>query len=73
MTRAQTRKLLDLARMVDNAADLADRLGRLRGGPDYVVRFANFTDEDHMSVVAASLSRTLAFALRGDVKKGRAK
>jgi predicted alpha/beta superfamily hydrolase len=73
MTRAQTRKLLDLARMVDNATELAERLGRLRGGPDYLIRFANFTDEDHMSVVAASLSRTLAFALRGEPKKGRAK
>lgn len=73
MTRAQTRRLLAQARMVDNAAELAERLRRLRGGPGYVVRFVNFADEDHMSVVAASLSRTLAFALRGEVKKGRAK
>ncbi len=65
MTRAQMKRLLTAARMVDNARDLAERLLSLKGGSGYQVRFQAFEQEDHMSVVPASLSRALMFALRG--------
>ena len=63
MTGAQMRKLGRIARMVDNARELGARLAALQGGPGYAARFVEFGDEDHMSVVPASLSRALAFAL----------
>jgi predicted alpha/beta superfamily hydrolase len=51
------------ARMVSNARDLAARLMAVKGRPPYEVRFHAFEDEDHMSVLPASISRTLGFAL----------
>jgi uncharacterized protein len=69
MTRAQTRRLLGMARMVDNARELAERLRQIRGKPGYTVGFHALEDEDHLTVVPTSISRTLAFALRDDVKK----
>jgi uncharacterized protein len=63
-TAAQMKKLSKDARMVDNARELGGRLAALKGGAGYQARFVEFTDEDHMSVVPASLSRSLAFALR---------
>jgi predicted alpha/beta superfamily hydrolase len=62
-TAAQARKLVREALMVDNARELGARLAALKGGPGYHARFVEFEDEDHMSVVPASLSRTLSFAL----------
>jgi len=64
VTAAQMRKLGRIARMVDNARELGERLAALKGVDGYVARFAEFADEDHMSVVPASLSRALRFALR---------
>jgi predicted alpha/beta superfamily hydrolase len=64
MTAAQMRKLSQRARMVDNARELGARLALLKGADGYVARFVEFADEDHMSVIPASLSRTLTFALR---------
>lgn len=64
MTLPQTRKLMRAARMVDNARELAERLKAVKGGPGYVVRFQAFEDEDHMTVVPASVARALTFALR---------
>jgi uncharacterized protein len=64
MTPAQAKKMLRQARMVDNARELAERLRRINGGPGYQARYFAFEDEDHMSVVPASISRTLVFALR---------
>ena len=63
MTPAQVRKLIKDGLMVDNARELGARLAALKGGPGYHARFAEFVDEDHMSVVPASLGRTLSFAL----------
>ena len=65
MTIEEMAKLLAEARMVDNARELADRLAALKGPEGYVVRFQCFEAEDHMTVVAASLGRAVAFALRG--------
>jgi len=63
MTPEQTIALVREARMVDNARDLAVRLGKVKGGAGYAVRFQSFEREDHLTSVAASVSRTLAFAL----------
>jgi uncharacterized protein len=74
MTRAQTKRLLGQARMVDNARDLAGRLQSLKGRPGYAIRFHALADEDHLSVIPTAISRTLAFALRADpVKKAKKK
>lgn len=64
MTRAQMRQLAKAGRMVDNARELGARLSALKGGPGWEARFVEFADEDHLSVVPASLGRTLSFALR---------
>ncbi|WP_331586007.1 alpha/beta hydrolase [Phenylobacterium sp.] len=72
MTRPQMKRLLTQARMVDNARELAERLARIKARPGYSVRFHALDDEDHLTVVPTSISRTLAFALRDDpVKKAR--
>ncbi|HEY5008214.1 MAG TPA: alpha/beta hydrolase-fold protein [Caulobacteraceae bacterium] len=74
MTRPQMKRLLAQARMVDNARELAARLAQIKGKPGYSVRFHALDDEDHLSVVPTSISRTLAFALRDDpVKKAKTK
>jgi uncharacterized protein len=71
MTRPQMKRLLTHARMVDNARELAERLAQIKGKPGYSVRFHALDDEDHLTVVPTSISRTLAFALRDDVvRKG---
>lgn len=62
LTRPQMRKLLGEAKMVDNARELGARLGKLRGGKGWAFRYVEFNDEDHMSVVPGSISRTIAFA-----------
>ena len=64
MTAAQVRKLLRTGRMVDNARELGERLAALKGAPGYVARFQAFEREDHLTAMAAAVSRTLAFALR---------
>jgi len=63
MTAAQIRKQSRHARMVDNARELGARLAALNGEPGYHARFVEFEDEDHDSVVPASLGRALTFAL----------
>jgi hypothetical protein len=64
MTRAQMKKLMSQSRMVDNAHDLAARLQQIKGEPGYMVRFHAFEEEDHLTVLPASISRALTFALR---------
>jgi hypothetical protein len=57
------RKGDDESRMIDNASELATRLGAL--DPVHVqVTFATFADETHVSVSLASLGRALSFALQ---------
>jgi len=48
--------------MVSGARQLADRLKALPGAKPYTVRFFAFSDEDHATVVPASLSRGMWFA-----------
>jgi predicted alpha/beta superfamily hydrolase len=65
MTPAEERKLMREARMVDNARELGERLAALKGAKGYATQFQAFEREDHLTSIAASISRTLAFALRG--------
>ncbi len=51
------------ARMVDNARGLAQRLAQSGAKSGFLVRFQDFSAEDHISVIPASISRTLEFAL----------
>jgi hypothetical protein len=64
MPREQFVRLVNEARMVDNARELADRLGKVEGGPGYAVRFDSLAGETHISVVPAMVSRGLVFALK---------
>jgi predicted alpha/beta superfamily hydrolase len=64
MTAAEIMAMLTEARMVDNARELGERLCALKGTGGYVARFHAFEAEDHMTVVPASISRALVFALR---------
>jgi predicted alpha/beta superfamily hydrolase len=48
-------------RMVDNARELAARLTALQGGAGYKVRYTLFPEETHLSGMAASTSRGIAF------------
>ena len=64
MTLSQAQDMMRDARMVDNARDLALRMKQVKGGEGYTVRFQAFEEEDHLTVVAAAISRALAFALR---------
>jgi uncharacterized protein len=63
MTLSEINKRISEARMVVNARDLANRLMQVDARPGFVVRFQDFSAEDHMSVVPASISRALEFAL----------
>jgi predicted alpha/beta superfamily hydrolase len=63
LTAAAAKASAARARMVSNARELALRLAKVKGRAPYEVRFHAFEDEDHMSVLPASISRTLGFAL----------
>ena len=62
MPLSEVNKKIAEARMVDNARDLSQRL-KQAGGKSVVVRFQEFGAEDHLSVIPASISRALAFAV----------
>jgi uncharacterized protein len=60
---SEVNKKIAEAHMVDNARDLAKRLARSGAKSGFTVRFQEFSAEDHLSVVPASISRALGFAL----------
>jgi uncharacterized protein len=62
MPLSEVNKKIAEARMVDNARGLAQRL-QAGAKSDFVVRFQDFSAEDHLSVIPASISRALGFAL----------
>ena len=62
---SEVNKKIAEAQMVGNARDLARRL-KVGAASGLVVRFQEFSAEDHLSVVPASISRALAFALEPD-------
>jgi predicted alpha/beta superfamily hydrolase len=63
MPLSEVNKKIAEAHMVDNARDLAKRLAQGGAQSGFVVRFQDFSAEDHLSVVPASISRALGFAL----------
>ncbi|MFI4935039.1 MAG: alpha/beta hydrolase [Caulobacterales bacterium] len=62
-TRQEMETMMRDARMVDNARELAERLAQIDGGPGYQTVFHVFEGEDHLTALAASIGRTLDFAL----------
>lgn len=62
-TAEQAAKLTARARMVDNARELAARLGALKGAPGYKVQSKVFPGQSHMSVPWDALNTELNFAL----------
>lgn len=65
---SEVNKKIAQARMVDNARDLAHRLAQSDPKSALVVRFQDFSAEDHLSVVPAAISRALNFALEPTTK-----
>lgn len=63
MSRADLKRLIAEAEIVDNARDLARRFSSVRGGPAYRFRYIEFSGEEHLSVIPAAISRGLAFAI----------
>jgi hypothetical protein len=63
MPLSEVNKKIAEARMVDNAHALAQRLAQADAQSGLVVRFQDFSAEDHLSVIPASISRALAFAV----------
>jgi uncharacterized protein len=60
---SEVNKKIAEAHMVDNARELAKRLAQSGAKSGFVVRFQDFSTEDHLSVIPASISRALGFAL----------
>jgi len=58
---AGSRSLPDIYRMVDNARELADTLGKIKGRNGYRVDYTLFPNETHNSGIPASTSRGVAF------------
>jgi hypothetical protein len=50
--------------MVDNARDLARRLGALNGAPGYHVGYVLFPGESHLTGMPAATSRGVAFTFK---------
>lgn len=62
----QVAKVVAYTRMVDNARELTERLDSASGGDSHLIAFHVFPDETHASVVPATISRALTFALGRD-------
>jgi pimeloyl-ACP methyl ester carboxylesterase len=69
-TMAEAQASADFCGMVENARALGQRLGSLKSGHGYVAETVVFTDEGHVSVLPAAISRGLQFALGVDVASG---
>lgn len=65
MSSARHEELIVSGRMVDNARTLARQLAEVDGPPGYQVVFHEFEGETHFSVIPATISKGLAFALKG--------
>jgi predicted alpha/beta superfamily hydrolase len=62
-SREEMEKAIAQALMVDNARALGERLSKLHGASGYAVRWHVFEEEDHLTVLPASIGRSLTFAL----------
>jgi len=69
-TMAEAQASADFCSMVENARALGQRLQTLKVGHGYVAETVLFTDEGHVSVLPAAISRGLQFALGVDVASG---
>jgi hypothetical protein len=67
---AEAQASAEFCGMVGNARALGQRLETLKGGKGYVAETVVFTDEGHVSVLPAAISRGLQFALGVDVASG---
>jgi hypothetical protein len=67
---AEAQASAEFCGMVGNARALGQRLETLKGGNGYVAETVVFTDEGHVSVLPAAISRGLQFALGVDVASG---
>lgn len=63
MTRDKFVSLVNKARMIDNARELAGSLGLIKGRHGYRVEFTMFEGETHGSAIAATISRAISFAM----------
>ena len=63
VTREGVQEKTDKERVVDDARALFLELSGIRGSPEYLVRFREFEGETHGSVIGATMSRALGFAL----------
>jgi uncharacterized protein len=63
MSLSEVNKKISEARMVSNARGLAQRLAHAGAMSGIVVRFQDFSAEDHLSAIPASVSRTIGFVL----------
>lgn len=63
MTQRQVDDLIQTTRMVDNLVQLDTELEAVRGQGQYRAKAVIFSDESHLSVIPAALSRGLNFAL----------
>lgn len=69
LTQADVDTMVQSARMVDNAKDLAARLKALKGTSGYEVESAVFADESHGSVEQAAVARGVHFAAKASPPK----
>jgi hypothetical protein len=66
MLQSDVDALIASTQMVENARTLGERLRSLKGSEGYRADVVVFPDESHLSVIPASISRALAFALSTD-------
>lgn len=63
MNAEQAAKVVGYTRMVDNAREMAERLAKAENRNTNLISFHVFPDESHASVIPATISRALTFAL----------
>ena len=63
MSQAQFDDYIRRIRTIDNARELSGRLAAVKGADGYKAEFVDFGGETHVSVVSASIARSLRFAL----------
>ena len=64
MNAADALKLVRQSQMVGNARALGERLAKVHGAPGFEVRSHIFEEEDHLSVLPASIGRSFTFAAK---------
>lgn len=62
--RTKDQAMMQAARMVDNARELATRLKALSGAKGYEVRYTVFAGETHNTGIPAATSRGVAFLVK---------